>query len=129
MKRLSPWIASVALAVVLIVGLPLFIRLPVWVDVTYHDLSARNILRGGVHYRDIFETNLPGMVWVHAALRPLIGWSSEAIRAADLVVVGAAVLLIVWWLGWLGIPRSTRVWFAAASPSSTSLKTSVKSAC
>ena len=111
---ISESLAWTALATFLAIGVPLFLCMPLWVDTTYHDMSARNVLWGGVHYRDIFETNLPGMVWVHALLRPLIGWSSEAIRAADLVVVGLSVLLIVWWLGWIGISRATRVWFAAS---------------
>jgi hypothetical protein len=84
----------VFLVAVLAVGLPLFVRMPVWVDVTYHDISAKNILTGGIHYRDVFETNLPGMVWVHAILRPVIGWSMEAIRLADLLVVAAIVFLL-----------------------------------
>src|SRR5262249_21470440 len=55
-RRILPF---VALAAVLAIGLPLFLRTPVWVDVTYHDLSAWNVLHRGVHYRDVFETNLP----------------------------------------------------------------------
>ena len=80
--------ASIALAAVLAVGVPLFVRTPVWVDVTYHDVSAWNVLHGGVHYRDVFETNLPGMVWLHCLVRPVVGWSHEAIRMVDLVVIG-----------------------------------------
>ncbi len=111
---ISESLAWTALAAFLAIGVPLFLCMPLWVDTTYHDLSARNVLWGGVHYRDIFETNLPGMVWVHAALRPLIGWSSEAIRAADLVVGGVSVMLLICWLGRLGVSRANRIWFAAA---------------
>src|SRR5271170_7185848 len=100
---------------ILIVGVPLFICMPLWVDTTYHDMSARNILWGGVHYRDIFETNLPGMVWLHALVRPVIGWSSEAIRIADFLVVGASILLLSRWLSRIGIRRSGQVWFVAAA--------------
>ncbi len=100
---------------VLAVGLPLFICMPLWVDTTYHDLSARNVLRGGVHYRDIFETNLPGMVWLHALIRPLIGWSSEAIRAVDFAVVGGEITLLCLWLKRIGVPRSGLAWFLAAA--------------
>lgn len=94
MKRLSLALGLISLAAVVVVGVPIFIRTPVWVDVTYHDLSAWNILHGGVHYRDVFETNLPGMVWLHALLRPVIGWSHEAIRVVDLFVFGLVVLLL-----------------------------------
>ena len=48
MKRIPLILALVALAVVLAIGLPLFLRTPVWVDVTYHDLSAWNVLRASV---------------------------------------------------------------------------------
>jgi hypothetical protein len=87
-------LAFAALSGVLIIGVPLFLRTPVWVDVTYHDISAWNILHGGVHYRDVFETNLPGMVWLHCLVRPVIGWSHEAIRVVDLLVIGTVVILL-----------------------------------
>ena len=38
--------------------------MPLFSDVIHYDLSARNLLRGGVHYRDVLDINLPGMVWV-----------------------------------------------------------------
>lgn len=38
-----------------------------------YDVAARNILRGGVHYRDVFDTNLPGIVWLMAAIRSAKG--------------------------------------------------------
>ena len=95
MKRLPLALSLVCLAAVLAIGLPLFLRTPIWVDVTYHDLSAWNVLHGGVHYRDVFETNLPGMVWLHAVVRPVIGWSHEAIRVADLLVLAGVLWLLV----------------------------------
>jgi hypothetical protein len=102
------------LAALLALAVPLFIAMPLWVDVTYHDLSARNILWGGIHYRDVFETNLPGMVWLHILVRSLFGWSAEVIRGADLVVVGSAVLLLTSWLARLGVLRIARIWFVFA---------------
>src|SRR5262245_26556863 len=94
LKRLSLALALVSLAAVLLVGVPIFLRMPVWVDVTYHDLSAWNILHGGVHYRDVFETNLPGMVWLHCLMRPVVGWSHEAIRLVDIVVISSVLLIL-----------------------------------
>ena len=114
-RRIWEMLGWSSLLAVLVIGVPLFICMPLWVDTTYHDLSARNILRGGVHYRDIFETNLPGMVWLHAIVRPIVGWSSEAIRAVDLVFVGSSVLLLAAWLKRIGVTRSAIVWFLAAS--------------
>jgi hypothetical protein len=113
-RSISATVAWLFLAGILMVGVPLFICMPLWVDTTYHDLSARNILWGGVHYRDIFETNLPGMVWITAAIRPVIGWSSEAIRIADLVVVGGTIALLWLFLKRIGISHAGRAWFVAA---------------
>ena len=52
------------------------------------------MLKGGTLYRDIVEPNLPGVVWVHLGLRSLVGWSSEAIRVADLTLFGITVFLL-----------------------------------
>src|SRR5205809_7999245 len=82
-------LAWLTLAVLLAVCLPLFLCMPPETDITFYDLSARNILRGGVHYRDAFDTNLPGMVWLHAVVRATLGWSSESLRAVDFAVVAA----------------------------------------
>lgn len=86
------------------IGVPVYLRMPVWVDVTYHDLSAWNIQHGGVHYRDVFETNLPGMVWVHALLRPAIGWSHESIRVADLTVFAFVLFTLTLFLRAVSFP-------------------------
>jgi hypothetical protein len=88
-------------------GLPLFLRMPLWADVTLYDLAARNVLAGGTHYRDVFDTNPPGIVWVHAAVRSLLGWRPEAIRLFDFGVVSGVILLLLRWL-----PPGRRVWAA-----------------
>jgi hypothetical protein len=115
MTRLSLTAAWAALAVVLVVGVPLLLRTPVWVDVTYHDVSAWNILHDGVHYRDVFETNLPGMVWLHCLVRPRFGWSHEAIRAVDLIVMATVVLLLARLLKGAGMSVAGRVWVLTAA--------------
>ncbi|MCE9531108.1 MAG: hypothetical protein K8T89_08290 [Planctomycetes bacterium] len=109
--RVLSWLVLLA---ILVIGVPIFICMPLWVDTTYHDISARNILWGGVHYRDVFETNLPGMVWLHAIIRPIVGWSSEAIRCVDLIVVSSSVLLLGYWLRRIGATRTALTWFFAA---------------
>ena len=81
----------------LLAGVPLFLCMPPWNDVTLHDMVARSILRGGVPYHDVFDTNLPGIDWAMAVVRRLFGWSYEVLRAVDLVVIGAIVgVLCVW---------------------------------
>src|SRR5215218_4086988 len=69
----SVWLPRAVTAVALVIGLPLFLRSPPWCDITLYQLAARNLLQGGVHYRDLFDTNLPGFVWAMTALYSLFG--------------------------------------------------------
>src|SRR4051794_30443222 len=69
----AEWLGWCGLALVLVGGVPLFLRMPLWADPIQYDIAARNVLRGGMHYRDVFDVNLPGMVWLHAAIRGLFG--------------------------------------------------------
>lgn len=71
------------LAVLLNIGLPLFLSMPIWCDVTHFDICARHLLRGGVYYRDIFDTNLPKMLWFHGGRSVQFGM---AIRCASAYV-------------------------------------------
>jgi hypothetical protein len=106
--------ALATLAVIVVVGIPIFIRMPVWVDIYHHDLCARNVLEAGVHYRDTFETSPPGILWIHLAVRSLLGWSSEAIRFADLLFVGAIIGLLIRWLRLSGQSTATLLWTVVA---------------
>ena len=102
-------VAAAALAV----GVPLFLRTPPWCDLTLYDLAAQNLLRGGVHYRDVFDTNLPGFVWLLAALQAVVGRGTEAARAADLCVVAAIAALLDRFAAWGGGSRGSRAWLLA----------------
>lgn len=113
-NRYSETMAWLVLIVLLLLMLPLFLRMPLWVDTTVYDLAARNVLRGGVPYRDIFDTNLPGMVWAHMGIRSLLGWSSEALRLADILIVFATFALLVGPLQGPKTPRAARIWMFAA---------------
>lgn len=106
------WVVA---ALALLAGIPLFLRMPPWNDVTLHDLAARSILRGGVHYRDVFDTNLPGIDWSMAAVRWLFGWSYEVLRAVDLVVVAGIVFSLAGWVRRCGTQYVTVAWFVAAA--------------
>jgi hypothetical protein len=98
-----PWplgLAGLALAGLVAVNLPMFLRMPLWNDVHHYDLCAHDLLAGRALYRDVFDNNLPGIVWLQAVCRSLIGWSPEAIRAVDFVLLAAtAGLLGGWWRG------------------------------
>jgi len=88
------WVAAVIFGLILILNIPLFIRMPLATDVVLYDLQAQMVLNGGTLYKDIFETNLPGIVWLHMLVRSFIGMSSDAIRAVDLLIVSGSVSLL-----------------------------------
>ncbi|HUG91593.1 MAG TPA: hypothetical protein VML55_12200 [Planctomycetaceae bacterium] len=83
-----------ALCVLLLSSAPLHVAMPLASDAVLYDLQAQTVLAGGVLYRDVFETNLPGIVWLHVAVRSLVGWSSEALRLVDLTIFGGLVWLV-----------------------------------
>lgn len=85
------WIAAALL--LLVVAGPLFVCAPVTSDTSLFDVQALTAMRGGILYRDIVEPNLPGVVWIHIAIRSIVGWSSEAIRIVDLLIVAATLLI------------------------------------
>jgi len=113
-----PWrsvrFAQAVTAVALVVGLPLFLRSPPWCDITLYQLAARNILHDGAHYRDLFDTNLPGFVWVMTALSAVFGPSAVVVRSLDLVIVTGVVLLIDRMAKWGGATPAARWWTVAS---------------
>ncbi len=91
------WIALIIFFLILILNIPLFIRMPLATDVVLYDLQAQMALDDGVLYKDMFETNLPGIVWLHMLVRLVVGMSSDAIRIVDLIIFsGSASLLMLW---------------------------------
>lgn len=110
--RWSLRLAGAVLLLMLLVSVPLFLCMPLYADVTTFDLGARNLLRGGVHYRDAYDNGLPGMVWLHVAVRAFLGWRSEVIRAVDLVMTALSIGLLLLWLRSLGLTRTAQAWTA-----------------
>lgn len=112
-----PWRSAAAgwgvFAVAVVVGVPLFLRMPLWIDVTLYDVAARTILTGGTHYRDVFDTNPPGFVWLLCGVRSLLGPSIEAVRAVDLLVVGGIGFLLLRAALRAGAPPGGVAWGAA----------------
>jgi hypothetical protein len=117
--RFWPWRSAAAgwavAAAALIAGVPLFLRMPPWCDATLYDVAARNLLAGGVHYRDVFDTNLPGFVWILTAIRAAFGWGVEPLRAVDLLVVAGVVLLLDRLAARAGATPAARAWAVAAA--------------
>lgn len=111
----SVWLPRVAVGFALLVGLPLYLRMPVWCDITLYEVAARNLLEGGTHYRDVFDTNLPGFVWLLTGIRWLAGPAPIVVRLADGLVVLALVLLIDRLAKWGGATAATRWWALAGA--------------
>lgn len=84
-----------AFVVFLVVSLPLMICMPLTADPITYDLQAQTALEGGVLYRDLVEPNLPGVVWVHMAVRSALGWTTYALRGFDLAMFAGIVLLLI----------------------------------
>ena len=91
------WIAALIFFFLLILNIPLFIRMPLATDVVFYDLQAQMVLNGGTLYQDMFEANLPGIVWLHMLVRSSIGMSSDAIRVVDSMIFSGTVLLLMQW--------------------------------
>ncbi len=96
-----------------VLGIPIFLRMPLWCDITLYDVAARSILAGGVHYRDVFDTNTPGYVWCLTVLRATLGTSSIAIRAVDLGIFAGIVILLDQLAKLGGGTRTSRNWAIA----------------
>ncbi|REJ96771.1 MAG: hypothetical protein DWQ34_03305 [Planctomycetota bacterium] len=96
-----------ACALLATVEVPLTLRRPLTADCYIFDLEWRTMMRGGMLYRDIFQTNPPGTLWIHAAVRTLLGTSSEALRAVDLVLMGFVIGSLAVWTRRLGRNRLT----------------------
>ena len=94
MSRCRVLIAGPLLAL-LVSQVPNFLQLTLTPDAVLYDVQARCLLEGGVLYRDVLEPNLPGVVWIHVAVRSVAGWSPEVLRMFDLIVVGCSCWLLV----------------------------------
>jgi hypothetical protein len=109
------WAARAVAVAALAVGVPLFLRMPPWCDLTLYTMAARNLLAGGVHYRDVFDTNLPGFVWALTLIQWVCGESVVAVRAADLLIVAAVVGLLDRLAKWGGASPAGRAWAVAGA--------------
>ncbi len=107
-ERRGSWTLVAAwggLIALLLINLPAFLCMGLDSDASSYDLVARRVALGGVHYRDLLDANLPGIVWLHMVFRSLLGWRSEALRMADFTIVALSAWLLVTWL-----PRSSLAW-------------------
>ena len=98
----------------LAVGVPLFLRMPLWCDATLYAVAAQTVAHGGVHYRDVFDTNPPGFVWLLCAVRGALGTSEVALRVADLFIVALVTAGLLWWARKAGATRAAAAWAGAA---------------
>jgi len=106
---LAGWLV---LAVLLVLLVPLFVCMPLTPDVSFYQIAAQHILRGGALERDLLFLPPPGLAWAFAAVGSTLGWTSWAMRVADLGVFGGIVVLLVVWLKAAGVSRAVRAWAA-----------------
>lgn len=104
-SRLLLPLAWVFLGLLLLIHLPPFLCLGLVFDTCIYDFQASLVLRGQVLYRDCLEPNFPGIVWLQAVIRSVLGWRSEVLRAVDAGIVAMAIVLLVRWL-----PRTMPAW-------------------
>lgn len=107
-NRLSCLVGGFALLAVLVANVPPFLCMGLDCDTIAFDLYLRGMQEGKILYRDMTENNLPGVMWIHGITRELFGWSSVAIRAVDLVLIGSGLVLLAFWQR--GIRLSSRLW-------------------
>ena len=103
-RHITTAIVSAGVLLVL-VEIPLTLRRPLTADCYIFDLEWRTFTRGGMLYRDIFQTNPPGTLWIHSAVRSLLGTSSEALRVVDLGLMGFVIGVLAVWTQRLGRSR------------------------
>src|ERR1700754_2139800 len=108
--RWSRRLAFGLLLVLLVIGLPLFVCMPLYQDVSFFDIAARNLLRGGVHYRDFLDHNMPGIVWLLGVIHSSLGWRSETLRCIDILIVTLTVGLLFQWLHRTGLALTACIW-------------------
>ncbi len=108
--RLGTILAWALLFLLLVTNVPLFLCMPLTDDTALFDLQARNLLDGGVLYRDVQEVNLPGVIWIHTLIRWSFGNSSSVLRAVDLVFYSGVAALVWHWLRADGMGRRGRAW-------------------
>ena len=99
----------------LLIGGPPFLRMPLTNDAVLFDLQARLLSDGSVLYRDILEPNLPGVVWIHRAVRASLGDSSEALRLFDLAVIAGIIALGFTWIRRTGGTPRAATWFVVSA--------------
>ena len=100
--------------ILLLLAGPQFLRMPLTNDAQLFDLQARMISEGSVAYRDVLEPNWPGVLWVHAAVRRILGGSSEALRFFDLCLLLGTTWLLAWIARRAGIASRSAGWLSVA---------------
>ncbi len=99
----------------LVLVLPLFLCLSLWVDTDYYGIWAWEILHGRVLEKELNAFQKPpAMAWVLTIPLALVGWRPVAVRLLDFTFVTAIVWMLTRWLRPMGLSRAARVWTALA---------------
>lgn len=113
-QKHTTWFVLALLGLLLIANGPLFLCMPIIDDAVLWDLHTREYLHGATPYCDVLETNPPGMLWILAVVRTVLGESSVALRAVDLGIFSLIVVLAAAVLRQAGVTKRGQAWFATA---------------
>lgn len=106
------WVPLACLVLLLVLTLPLFLRMPLTNDTEVFDLQAAGFRAGGMLYRDFVEPNLPGVIWMHLAVRGIAGDSPEVMRLWDLLLFTITATLAARLILRAGGSTATALWTA-----------------
>ncbi len=83
-RRVSPSLAAVALGLVILAG-GLCLAFPFWGDQALFTIYGRELTRGAVLYRDVFDVKQPGIFVFYALGGSLFGFTEVGIHLFELV--------------------------------------------
>ncbi|MFL5339705.1 MAG: ArnT family glycosyltransferase [Gemmataceae bacterium] len=83
-------------ALFLVLTLPLFLRMPLFVDPYFYGICAQTIRHGGVLERDLLFFYPPGMAWLRAVIDS-VSRRPEFLRVVDLLIVAGVACLLARW--------------------------------
>lgn len=87
------WAQALGIAGLLLVAVS-YLRWPLWPDHSLYLVMGRYWLGGLQPYRDVFDQNWPGTIWISQAILTLFGPTPQAVRLFDLLWQSAAGLVL-----------------------------------
>ncbi|MBY0396019.1 MAG: hypothetical protein K2X91_06035, partial [Thermoleophilia bacterium] len=93
-----PWTLAGLIGLMLLTWLPHRLLWPWWADVEHFALSALSWEAGLVPYRDLYDFNFPGPMYLHWGLGKVFGWGrTMPFYALDTLIFVGFAATVVWW--------------------------------